>query len=454
MSYQKQKEISINCTKKDFGLRVECERKEYFLKYPKQIWQKYPEKDVLTDNLTHLLTINIPVVSKKVDTIQYNTSLPLFKPYFKKMVLNGIPHAVEDYKEKTQEALKRFKKAKYKFKDNKIKHPKSKINTEEKALISLSCGKDSLLTLAVAQELNLKPTGVYINDTLTPIENKAKLELMKKVTKKFKIKTYIVTNQIEQLVDYETWNEGETMLCYTHMMTGFCFIAIPFIHYYKTKYLILGNEQDMDFTFTNKDGFLTYPSYDQSTQWTANQNNMINKMTSNSTSVFSLIRPLTNLAIIKTLHTRYKQYGKYEFSCDCLNESNQKRWCSECNKCARLFIIMKAFGINPKTLKFPYNLLQKKYKKYFVIFNKNGPEIDCYEKSIEAFDQQLLAFYLAYRNKARGYLIDLFKKKYLKQAKQREDELINKFLKVYKAPEIPRKLRKDLYSIYKEELNN
>ena len=48
------------------------------------------------------------------------------------------------------------------------------------------------------------------------------------------------------------------MLCYTHMMTGFCFIAIPFIHYYKTKYLILGNEQDMDFTFTNKDGRFSF----------------------------------------------------------------------------------------------------------------------------------------------------------------------------------------------------
>ena len=55
---------------------------------------------------------------------------------------------------------------------------------------------------------------------------------------------------------------------------------------------------------------------------------------------------------------------------------------------------------------------------------------ESYEKSKEAYDQQLLAFYLAYRNKAKGYLIDLFKKKYLKQAKQREDELINKFLKV------------------------
>ena len=67
-------------------------------------------------------------------------------------------------------------------------------------------------------------------------------------------------------------------------------------------------------------------------------------------------------------------------------------------------------------------------------------------------DEQLFAFYLAYKNKNKGYLIDKFKKKFLKEALAREDELYNKFFKVHRAASIPTKIKRDINSIYKEEL--
>jgi hypothetical protein len=54
--------------------------------------------------------------------------------------------------------------------------------------------------------------------------------------------------------------------------------------------------------------------------------------------------------------------------------------------------------------------------------------ISSYEKAPEAKEQQLLAFYMAYRNGVKGYLIDKFKKKFLKEAKSREDELYRRFV--------------------------
>ncbi len=454
MPRKRKKEININCTDKDFGLRVECEGKDYFLKYPKEIWRKYPNetKEVLIDNLIHLLTIDIPVVASKVDTIKYNTSMPLFRSFFQHIVFYGIPPSIDDYKEETQTILKRSLNSRYLFKDSEVKRPSyEKIQTKEKALISISCGKDSLLTLGVAQELGLKPEGVYINDTVSPIENKTKLSYLKKISSEFKIKIYFVRNEIEQLVDYETWGEDETMLSYNHMMTGFCFISLPVAHHLKTKYLILGNQQDMNFRFLNKDGILTYPSYDQTSWWITQQDLMIKMMTNDCVKVFSLIEPLTNIAIMKILHKRYKKLGKYEFSCDCVQGSGHERWCCQCNKCARLYIFMKAFGFNPKNVGYTRNLLRKKYKKYYILFD--GEEIDIYEKSPEAKEQQLLAFYLAYKNGAKGELIDLFKKRFLEEAKAKEDTLIKKYLNIYKTHNIPRNLRQDLYSIYREELN-
>ena len=90
--------------------------------------------------------------------------------------------------------------------------------------------------------------------------------------------------------------------------------------------------------------------------------------------------------------------------------------------------------------------------KNYVLFSTKGAE-DKYDKAPESRDQQLLAFYMAYKNGAKGYAIEKFKKKFLKEATAREDELYKKFFKVHPALTLTPKLRKEVTSIYKEELN-
>jgi len=242
------------------------------------------------------------------------------------------------------------------------------------------------------------------------------------------------------------------MLGYTHMVTGFCFLALPFVHRFEAKHIVLGNQQDMNFIFINKDGFVTYPSYDQTTEWMLKQNEMVKEATADQVDVMSVIEPLTNIAITKILHTRYSEFGKYQVSCDCLDASDEKRWCHECNKCARNVLFMKAFGIDPKVVGLRNILLDKNNKRLFCLFN--GSEVDCYEKSKEARDQQLLAFLMTYENGERGPLIEIFKKKFLEEAKEREDELRKRFFSIYKSKTMPRKVEQRVTSIYKEELSD
>jgi hypothetical protein len=85
------------------------------------------------------------------------------------------------------------------------------------------------------------------------------------------------------------------------------------------------------------------------------------------------------------------------------------------------------------------------------LFNKHTERV--LEKPRAVRDEQLLAFYLAYRNKDKGYLIDEFKRKFLSEAKAREDELYNKFFTVYNAVSLFGKLKREVNSIYKEELS-
>lgn len=429
------------------GLRINFSDKDFELIYPKDIWKTYPShvKDVLVDNLTHLLTINMPLVSG-LRSIRYNTAKPFFQESFRDMVLRSIPSCVESYEnENTDEIIKKFKETVYIF-DGPQKAPDFSQDIEDRVITPLSFGKDSLMTLAVASELGLKPQPVYINDTVSPIENKTKLTQARSFEKEFTNRILVVDNGIERLNDFEYWNKDETCLSYMHMVTGFCFVALPITNYYNARYIILGNQRDMDFSFTNKDGYLTYPSPDQTDDWMRKQDKMIKKMTQN-VSVTSLISPLTNIAIMKILFNRYKQYARYEISCDCLEGTNENRWCQECNKCARLYLFISAVGADPRLAGFTKNMLDKENKNLFTLFKAQ----DNYEKSKEARDQQLLAFYLAMKNKVSGSLIEVFKEQFLEEAEERHDELYKKFFTVYNT-EMPRELKHDVMSIYKEEL--
>ena len=233
-------------------------KKKFSLVYPKDIWKRYPKrvKEILVDNLAHLLTINLPLIAGKTE-LEYNTSVPLFKSFFSTVVINSLPHAVEDYKAPTDQTIKRFLNVDYKFKDFNVKffpyEPIGKIDAElteqdERSIIPFSCGKDSMLSLAVCDELGLNPIPVYVNDTLCPKENKLKMKFGKKISKQFGLKFFVVRNEIERLNDFEFWNKGETCVGYSHMMSGFCLIALPFVHRFRAKYIVVGNQQNMNFT--------------------------------------------------------------------------------------------------------------------------------------------------------------------------------------------------------------
>ena len=219
------------------------------------------------------------------------------------------------------------------------------------------------------------------------------------------------------------------------------------MHYHKAKYIILGNENNLNYTFINSDGYLTVPSFDQTRKWMMQQNVMIKMMTDNNGNVVSLIEPLSDLSIMKILFNRYPEYGKYVMSCYGLDASNEKRWCHNCSICANSYLLLSAVGDVSKA-GFKKNMFDRKYKKYYGLFGGG----DVYDKSEYSKDQDLFSFYLAYKNGAKGYLIDKFKRKFLKQAISREDELHKKFFSLHKSVTIPDLIKKKLFPIYNEEL--
>ena len=113
--------MRIDCRANEKGLTLKFKNKKFSLVYPKKIWQKFPKdvKGVLTDNLAHLLTIDIPLVAG-VERLKLNTSSPLFKDFFHTLVLNSIPGAVEDYDIGTNNIIKQFNVSLSQFNGNNI----------------------------------------------------------------------------------------------------------------------------------------------------------------------------------------------------------------------------------------------------------------------------------------------------------------------------------------------
>jgi len=221
---------------------------------------------------------------------------------------------------------------------------------------------------------------------------------------------------------------------------------LPFLDFYNAKYIVFGNQQDLNWGFVNKEGYKAYQSFDQTSEWQAEQDKMLKEIS--GSRVTSLIRPLTNLSIMKILFSRYRHLLKYMVSCGSLDASKEKRWCFNCSTCARRSLFMLAVGGNPQIAGL-HPMLEKKHEKFYALFN--GKEAEHFEFEKNARDQQLLAFYLVYKNGVKGYMIDKFKREFLKEAVAREDELRKFFFSIHHA-DIPKEIKSDVLSIYREEL--
>ena len=98
-------------------------------------------------------------------------------------------------------------------------------------------------------------------------------------------------------------------------------------------------------------------------------------------------------------------------------------------------------------------MLEEKHRHHFTLFG--GRSELTYANTPTARDEQLFAFYAAAKRGAKGTLVDDFRNSELYQeAKEREDELIEKFIKVYEPISIPSELRDSVMAIFKEEVDS
>ena len=422
----------------------------YPLEWPDGIWKKLPARfrEVLADNLAHLLTLDAPLVAY-AEGVRLNRPRPCFWSEYRTAALGGIPAAVESYaRESTSATLTRFRALRYEFERDLPRMPSTREwATRPRAVVLFSSGKDSLASLGLAREMGLDPVPVYIDDTVSPSENRLKRESVARL-RAMGFPAQIVANRVEQLNDFARWDGRETCLGYLHMVTSFALIALPVARAFRARYIALGNEQDLSFTFTNKNGFLTYPSFDQTSGWTMQLDLMTRTLTGGAVRTMSLIEPLTGFAVMKLLVERYPELAALEASCDALDSCDEPHWCADCSKCATVWIYLLALGIDPASVGLKRGFASASDARFFALFG--GRATDHYERTTESKEQQELAFHLAIERGFAGPLARRFKARFPDGI--RRDELLARYLALRPPATVPPELRDGLMRILKDAM--
>jgi len=316
-------------------------------------------------------------------------------------------------------------------------------------LIPFTFGKDSLLSFALTNELRIKPILMFFREPRCAFENRHKYLLSKRFLKEFGLKVNffpVTTGWLREI------NDSQTSWGWDLILTQYTLFLLPFLFAYRTRYLFWANEQSCNETFIDHEGYIINPVFEQNPQWLLNTNSALKVL--GCRSIFaSLVEPLHEIAITYILHHRYPQIAKYQSSC--FGEEKQaktRRWCSICSKCARMYIFLKALGINPQKVGFSQSekMLNQEKRHLYSLFN--GGNGSSYDASGLGKDEQLLAFYLAYKKGVKGELIAEFVKKHFAEAKKREQELYQTFFSIHPPKTLNYELKKPILKIFEEEL--
>jgi hypothetical protein len=450
-SFFVEKKILVRSEINENGIEIEVGRRKSKVIYPKEIWERYPQtlKEILSQDLALIFTIHLPYL---LDIERIDYQMP--EIFNKKLIFEGfkksLPSTALMKSKRTFELLEKFKKTKFSFlnRSNQVVDPVS-IKTENKAALAFSFGKDSLLTFAICKEIGIETVPIYVEEPLAEFENYHKKILAKDFFKEFGQKILFLKNEIGNLRESgkNGWFGWELQL------TQLGLVSLPLIFSNGVKYFFFANEQSCNYKFLDKDGFWCNPVYEQSVEWMIKFREIIKNLGIENLFIGSLVEPLHEIAIIKILHHRYPEIGKYQMSCGEIEvEKIENRWCQNCSKCARIYIFLLANGVDPKKVGFNVDMLDLKYKNKFSIFNGKNEKTYGYDKSLLGRDEQLLAFLLAFKRGVKGKLMEFFKKNYLKETKEREEELRKKFFGIHSTRTLPEELKDKVLKIYREEL--
>lgn len=298
---------------------------------------------------------------------------------------------------------------------------KEKIKADEKILLPIGGGKDSIVSLNL-----LKNENVYCFAL-----NKTK-EIEKTIGKNKHI--YVERKIDKKLLElnHKGYYNG-----HTPFSAYLAFLSLLTAYLINAKYIALSNEKSANeatrIFLNNKINH----QYSKSFEFESDFRKYVKKFLIDGIEYFSFLRPLYEIQIAK-FFSSYENYYNIFLSCNEANKTysgtrkKSSTWCSECSKCLFVFTILYPFIEEEKLFKiFKKNLFEdKKLKPIMLQLIKNKP-FEC----VGTKEESLLAFYLSFEKakEKNYYLLDyLNKNNYFKNIKPKK--FLNNFSKKHHLP--------------------
>ncbi|MFA6306086.1 MAG: hypothetical protein WC651_05210 [Candidatus Gracilibacteria bacterium] len=452
----KPKKIEIDAKISQKGLDIIVNNETFSIEYPEEIWQSYDKdlKEILKDNISYSSTIFLPQILDLLE-ITYKTSRPISETFLFKNGIYDMPICAAGDGKSSTEYIKKFFNTHYIFENSTLKVPKN-IKFENKkgkkpcAIIPFSFGKESMLSVNLAQEIGIKPILVNFIEPSNEFEFFHKEKLIKKFEKETGLKVYTVKYNPGILRYGKHWGL-KTDLGWGLQTTEYSLLCLPFANYFNANYIILGNEQSCNDTFFDKEGILSYKAaYDRHNEWTSQQGFLSSLLLGRKIDVISFMEPIYEIAINKILHNRYPEYGKYQMSCMAdTKDAEKNRWCENCIKCGYMYALCCAFNFDLKKIGFTKNLFDKEHSHIYDHFFNYNPAAPIYGSQEELGS----AFLLAHLNGFKGDSISRFEKELLGKFKQNKEKYFKKYLGIHPIiHNIPPEFKKDILNIFNQEL--
>jgi hypothetical protein len=447
-------QIKVEPTSRGFSLMIDGDiwKSEPFeLQFPEEVWEAFPAKEALLNELAYVLTIAPPLILKH-PTVWYTTPEPCFFDFYNKCFESAIPNMVNSIlSEDSQEILKRFRSTGRHFSESPRSLSFPELNSWEsrRVVLPFSFGKDSLTSLATLDRLGYEVITVQVDDRVLPRVMSIRNELAKEMADTLEQTCHSVRNEIQLLSDYQVLKRPETRLHQVHIYFVYLFTMIPFCTYYRAPTIVVNNEYCNSLNRVQREGFLVPHRVMQSRTITQGMTRLVDRFSNGQITVVNLIGGLGNFALHRILHEKFPAFGAHRVSCH-MEVNNYSRWCHDCDRCAQTFIYFLALGRDPFQLGFEASMLEEEKKSHYSLFKESIHRKDAYHRFIR--QEEELAFLMAHRRGVEGPLMDRFRREFLPGAEKREAILKRRVFRVQRNPS-KGLIRKDADSLYRKLLS-
>lgn len=268
----------------------------------------------------------------------------------------------------------------------------ARFERSNRSLLGIGGGKDSLVSYELLRKANKSFTPLVV-------ESNHPYPLIEHLLHYFNTSSLKVKRRIDGKV-FEKNKKGTVFNGHIPISAINAFIGIFICLIYDYRYFIVSNERSANFGNVDYLGMQVNHQWSKSREFEDLFQTYVRQYITPSISCFSLLRPLSELAIVK-LFCSYDKYFALFSSCNTNYKVEtgtlKKKWCNTCSKCAFVFSMLSAF-LPKKTIIGIFNENLFADKSLATTFRQLWGKQDM--KPFECVgtpEEVVIAFYLSYK---------------------------------------------------------